>query len=124
MSASSRPEQSILVNKSSVHFRADFEPIAEHMIICAAPGGMPRRYCGIAVDAVASGHSHQAERCSLRARNQITLIIFCNRITDMPNIDRIEGYAEELTAIRRDLHGPSRNRLRGSQEPPASWPTS
>ena len=22
----------------------------------------------------------------------------------MPNIDRIEGYAEELTAIRRDLH--------------------
>jgi microcystin degradation protein MlrC len=34
-------EQSILVNKSSVHFRADFEPIAERMIICAAPGAMP-----------------------------------------------------------------------------------
>jgi microcystin degradation protein MlrC len=34
-------EQSILVNKSSVHFRADFEPIAEKMIICAAPGAMP-----------------------------------------------------------------------------------
>jgi microcystin degradation protein MlrC len=33
--------QSILVNKSSVHFRADFEPIAETLIICAAPGAMP-----------------------------------------------------------------------------------
>jgi microcystin degradation protein MlrC len=34
-------EQSILVNKSSVHFRADFAPIAEEIIICAAPGPMP-----------------------------------------------------------------------------------
>lgn len=34
-------EQAILVNKSSVHFRADFEPIAEQIIICAAPGAMP-----------------------------------------------------------------------------------
>jgi microcystin degradation protein MlrC len=34
-------EQSILVNKSSVHFRADFEPIAAKLIICAAPGAMP-----------------------------------------------------------------------------------
>jgi microcystin degradation protein MlrC len=34
-------EQSILVNKSSVHFRADFELIAEKIIICAAPGAMP-----------------------------------------------------------------------------------
>ena len=34
-------EQAILVNKSSVHFRAHFEPIAEKLIICAAPGAMP-----------------------------------------------------------------------------------
>jgi microcystin degradation protein MlrC len=34
-------EQSILVNKSSVHFRADFESIAEALLICAAPGAMP-----------------------------------------------------------------------------------
>ena len=34
-------EQTILVNKSSVHFRADFEPIAETLLICAAPGAMP-----------------------------------------------------------------------------------
>jgi microcystin degradation protein MlrC len=34
-------EQAILVNKSSVHFRADFESIAEKLIICAAPGAMP-----------------------------------------------------------------------------------
>ncbi len=34
-------EQGILVNKSSVHFRADFVPIAQEIIICAAPGAMP-----------------------------------------------------------------------------------
>ncbi|MGJ4950663.1 M81 family metallopeptidase [Bradyrhizobium sp. HKCCYLS20291] len=34
-------EQAILVNKSSVHFRADFEPIAAALLICAAPGAMP-----------------------------------------------------------------------------------
>lgn len=34
-------QQSILVVKSSVHFRADFEPIAERLLICAAPGAMP-----------------------------------------------------------------------------------
>ncbi len=33
--------QAILVNKSSVHFRADFAPIAEEILICAAPGPMP-----------------------------------------------------------------------------------
>ncbi|TMJ48519.1 MAG: M81 family metallopeptidase [Alphaproteobacteria bacterium] len=34
-------EQAILVNKSSVHFRADFEAIAQELLICAAPGAMP-----------------------------------------------------------------------------------
>jgi microcystin degradation protein MlrC len=34
-------EAAILVNKSSVHFRADFEPIAEAILVCAAPGPMP-----------------------------------------------------------------------------------
>src|SRR5215813_4591016 len=34
-------QPAILVNKSSVHFRADFEPIAEKLLICAAPGAMP-----------------------------------------------------------------------------------
>jgi microcystin degradation protein MlrC len=33
--------EKILVNKSSVHFRADFEPIAARLLICAAPGAMP-----------------------------------------------------------------------------------
>lgn len=32
--------EKILVNKSSVHFRADFAPIAEEILICAAPGPM------------------------------------------------------------------------------------
>lgn len=31
----------ILVNKSSVHFRADFDPIAETVLVCTAPGPMP-----------------------------------------------------------------------------------
>ena len=34
-------DQAILVNKSSVHFRADFGPIAETILVCAAPGPMP-----------------------------------------------------------------------------------
>lgn len=34
-------EQAILVNKSSVHFRADFDPIAACILTCVAPGPMP-----------------------------------------------------------------------------------
>ncbi|EKF19338.1 hypothetical protein NA2_07599 [Nitratireductor pacificus pht-3B] len=34
-------EAAILVNKSSVHFRADFDPIAETVLVCTAPGPMP-----------------------------------------------------------------------------------
>ncbi|WP_265517487.1 M81 family metallopeptidase [Nitratireductor luteus] len=34
-------EMAILVNKSSVHFRADFESIAETVLVCTAPGTMP-----------------------------------------------------------------------------------
>lgn len=33
-------EQAVLVNKSSVHFRADFAPIAEAILVAAAPGPM------------------------------------------------------------------------------------
>jgi microcystin degradation protein MlrC len=32
--------EGILVNKSSVHFRADFTPIAEEILVCKAPGPM------------------------------------------------------------------------------------
>jgi microcystin degradation protein MlrC len=32
--------EAILVNKSSVHFRADFAPIAEEVLVCKAPGPM------------------------------------------------------------------------------------
>jgi microcystin degradation protein MlrC len=32
--------EGILVNKSSVHFRADFAPIAETILVCKAPGPM------------------------------------------------------------------------------------
>ncbi|MEF2549827.1 M81 family metallopeptidase [Aurantimonas sp. A2-1-M11] len=33
--------EAILVNKSSVHFRADFAPVAETILTCTAPGPMP-----------------------------------------------------------------------------------
>jgi len=33
-------EQRVLVNKSSAHFRADFTPIASHILVAAAPGPM------------------------------------------------------------------------------------
>ena len=33
-------QQAVLVNKSSVHFRADFAPIAEEILVCRAPGRM------------------------------------------------------------------------------------
>ena len=33
-------DQPLLVVKSSVHFRADFAPIAETILVCAAPGPM------------------------------------------------------------------------------------
>lgn len=33
-------QQAILVNKSSAHFRADFAPIAQEILVCKAPGPM------------------------------------------------------------------------------------
>ena len=33
-------DEKILVNKSSVHFRADFAPIAEEILVAKAPGPM------------------------------------------------------------------------------------
>jgi microcystin degradation protein MlrC len=35
------PQQRILVLKSSVHFRADFQPIAAEILVAAAPGALP-----------------------------------------------------------------------------------
>ena len=36
-------EQKILAVKSAVHFRADFDPIAERTLVVAAPGAHPCR---------------------------------------------------------------------------------
>ena len=36
-------EQSILVLKSSVHFRADFQPIAEYGLVAAAPRALDQK---------------------------------------------------------------------------------
>lgn len=48
-------EKAILVNKSSVHFRADFEPIAEVVLVCAAPGPMPLDPADLAWTKLAEG---------------------------------------------------------------------
>ena len=96
-------EQKILVNKSSVHFRADFEPIAEKLLICAAPGAMPADTASLPWTRLRPGirikPNGPAFAPQPHSRN-----IFSNGITEMPNIERIDGFAEELTAIRRDLH--------------------
>ena len=93
-------EQEILVNKSSVHFRADFEPIAEKLLICAAPGAMPADTADLPWTRLRPGIRIKPNGARLRPSDKITL----NGITDMPTIERIDGYADELTAIRRDLH--------------------
>jgi microcystin degradation protein MlrC len=41
-------EQRILVVKSTVHFRADFEPIASKVLLVEAPGAHPCRLEGLA----------------------------------------------------------------------------
>jgi len=48
-------EMAILVNKSSVHFRADFEPIAETILVCTAPGPMPLDPAALAWTKLADG---------------------------------------------------------------------
>jgi microcystin degradation protein MlrC len=47
--------QAILVNKSSVHFRADFMPIAETILVCTAPGPMPISPASLAWTRLAPG---------------------------------------------------------------------
>ena len=98
-------EQAILVNKSSVHFRADFEPIAEKLLICAAPGAMPADTAALPWTRLRPGIRIKPNGPAFApAKSRLTLHLSRQRITDMPNIDRIEGFADELTAIRRDLH--------------------
>ena len=96
-------EQKILVNKSSVHFRADFEPIAEKLLICAAPGAMPADTAALPWTRLRPGIRIKPNGPPSRPPPNHAQLS-SHRITDMPTIDRIDGYADELTAIRRDLH--------------------
>ncbi len=96
-------EQAILVNKSSVHFRADFEPIAAKLLICAAPGADAGRSRRPALEAAAARHPHQAERPRLRVRS--TALALSHGIdTTCPTSTASTATPTELTAIRRDLH--------------------
>ena len=102
-------EQAILVNKSSVHFRADFEPIAEKLLICAAPGAMPADTATLALDAAASGHPHQAERPGIHTRNEITL----NRIGQHADHRPHRRLCRRTHRDQARPARPSRDRLRG-----------
>src|ERR1700756_73338 len=62
------------------------------------------RHRRLAVDAAAPGPSPQPERPRFRSRRPFAFLLSRHRITEMPNIDRIEAFADDLTAIRRDLH--------------------
>ena len=86
-----------------MHFRADFEPIAEKLLICAAPGAMPADTATLPWTRLRPGIRIKPNGPPSRP-SHITSTSSANRITDMPTIDRIEGFADELTAIRRDLH--------------------
>ncbi len=65
-------EQNILVNKSSVHFRADFEPIAGKLLICAAPGAMPADTSVLPWKHLRPGIRAEAERRTIYAPDLIT----------------------------------------------------
>ena len=56
----------IIVNKSSVHFRADFEPIASEVLICVAPGPMVADPGGASVDPPPARDAGAAERVRVR----------------------------------------------------------
>lgn len=63
--------QKILVNKSSVHFRADFDPIAETILTCTAPGPMPAspaslpfRNLAVGIRLEPMGRAFQEEECA------------------------------------------------------------
>ena len=108
--------QAILVNKSSVHFRADFEPIAEKLLICAAPGAMPADPATLPWKRLRPGIRIGADGPDLRPR-PITNTC-CNRITTMPNIERMKALPTNYTTIHRDLHAHPEIELRGSPHHP------
>ena len=61
MSGSSRPRSPILALKSSVHFRADFAPIARAIIVAAAPGPVVADPATLAVPARSPRRAAAAE---------------------------------------------------------------
>jgi hippurate hydrolase len=79
------------------------EPIAEQLIICAAPGAMPADTAALPWTRLRRAFaSNRTVQPLLPKPNHAHLL---QRDKDkMPIIERIEGFADELTAIRRDLH--------------------
>ena len=77
-------EQAILVNKSSVHFRADFEPIAERLLICAAPGAMPADPALLPWTQIAARRSPQTEWSFFRPAPSLKTSLLRHRITICP----------------------------------------
>jgi len=78
-------EQAILVNKSLVHFRADFEPIAEKLLICAHPAQNAGRSRDVAWKAIASWHPHSSERPVFNPRNLVHTTTGQTKCPDRPH---------------------------------------
>src|ERR1700749_3522946 len=51
-----------------------------------------------------SGHPSQDEWWAIPAIRHIPFRPFCQGKTNMPTNDRIDGYVDDLIAIRKDLH--------------------
>ena len=91
-------DEAILVNKSSVHFRADFEPIADQS------SSAPRLdRCPSIRQACPGRACARASACRLMARSSLRNPSSSLRKHPCPS-PRIEAFAPELTAIRHDLH--------------------
>ena len=62
-------QQRILALKSSVHFRADFQPIAREVLVVVAPGPAKADPTMFHWTALAPGTAAEAGRSRVRARN-------------------------------------------------------
>ena len=97
-------EQAILVNKSSVHFRADFEPIAEKLLICAAPGAMPADTAALPWTRLRPGIRIKPNGPAFAPATKSAQHLQQPDNRPCPPSTASTAIADELTAIRRDLH--------------------
>ena len=72
-------EKKILALKSTVHFRGDFQAIAEDVLIVIAPGGASRRFFQVSVQATSQGFASNAARSRVASVVRLTRLLVCRR---------------------------------------------